>query len=100
MGETKVLIPVDAITRITADAVPINHMRQHVARAPPHWIVRSRCIAFPGSPEPACPRIETLKSTSYVVPEPTRSACWLTKEMVAAGSSTSTTSSVYTSSRR
>ena len=34
LGETKVLIPVDAITRITAEAVYINHTRQHVTRAP------------------------------------------------------------------
>jgi len=34
LGETKVLIPVDAITRITDDEVHINHTREHVAGAP------------------------------------------------------------------
>jgi len=33
-GETKSFIPVDAITRITADEVFINHTREHVAGAP------------------------------------------------------------------
>jgi len=33
LGETKVLIPVDAITRID-DHVHIDHTREHVARAP------------------------------------------------------------------
>lgn len=33
LGETKVLIPVDAITKID-DHVHINHTRDHVARAP------------------------------------------------------------------
>lgn len=34
LGETKVLIPIDAITQIRADAVHINHTREHVVRAP------------------------------------------------------------------
>src|SRR5579872_3814499 len=34
IGETKVLIPVDAITRITDQDVYINHTREHVAGAP------------------------------------------------------------------
>jgi sporulation protein YlmC with PRC-barrel domain len=33
-GETKSFIPVDAITRITADDVFIDHSREHVAGAP------------------------------------------------------------------
>lgn len=33
-GETKSFIPVDAITRITAGEVFINHSREHVAGAP------------------------------------------------------------------
>ena len=33
-GETKSFIPVDAITRITADEVFIDHSREHVAGAP------------------------------------------------------------------
>lgn len=33
-GETKSFIPVDAITRITADEVFIDHSREHVASAP------------------------------------------------------------------
>lgn len=35
-GETKSFIPVDAITKITADEVLINHTREHVAAAPPY----------------------------------------------------------------
>jgi sporulation protein YlmC with PRC-barrel domain len=34
LGETKSFIPVDAITKITADDVFINHTREHVATAP------------------------------------------------------------------
>jgi len=34
LGRTKSFIPVDAITRITADDVLINHTRDHVAAAP------------------------------------------------------------------
>lgn len=34
MGETKSFIPVDAITRITDDAVHINESRDHIAQAP------------------------------------------------------------------
>lgn len=34
LGDTKVLIPVDAITRVTADAVYIDHTREHVAGGP------------------------------------------------------------------
>jgi hypothetical protein len=34
LGETKSLIPVEAITRITDDAVYIGHTREHVAGAP------------------------------------------------------------------
>lgn len=34
LGATKFLIPVDAITRITADAVHINQSRERVAGAP------------------------------------------------------------------
>jgi hypothetical protein len=33
-GETKSFIPVDVITRISADEVYINHSREHVASAP------------------------------------------------------------------
>lgn len=36
VGETKSFIPVDAITKITADDVFINHTREHVAGAPPY----------------------------------------------------------------
>ena len=34
LGETKCLIPIEAITRITADEVHISHTREHVAGAP------------------------------------------------------------------
>jgi len=34
LGESKSLIPVDAITRMTPDAVYIRHTREHVAGAP------------------------------------------------------------------
>ncbi len=34
LGETKSLIPVDAITKVTADEVYISHTREHVAGAP------------------------------------------------------------------
>lgn len=34
LGESKSIIPVDAITRITADEVYISHTREHVAGAP------------------------------------------------------------------
>jgi PRC-barrel domain len=34
LGESKSLIPVDAITRMTRDAVYIGHTREHVAGAP------------------------------------------------------------------
>jgi sporulation protein YlmC with PRC-barrel domain len=34
LGETKSLIPVDAITRITEKRLYINHARYHVAKAP------------------------------------------------------------------
>lgn len=34
LGDTKVLIPVDAITKVTADAVSIDHTREHVAGGP------------------------------------------------------------------
>ncbi len=36
LGETKSLIPVEAITHITDDEVHIGHTRQHVAGAPPY----------------------------------------------------------------
>ena len=36
LGESKTLIPVEAITRITADDVHISHTREHVAGAPPY----------------------------------------------------------------
>ena len=36
LGETKSFIPVDAITKITANDVFINHTRGHVAAAPPY----------------------------------------------------------------
>ena len=36
LGETKSLIPVESITRITADEVHIGHTREHVAGAPPY----------------------------------------------------------------
>ncbi len=35
-GERKSLIPIEAITRITADEVHISHTRAHVAGAPPY----------------------------------------------------------------
>ena len=34
LGESKSLIPVEAITRVTPDAVHIGHTREHVAGAP------------------------------------------------------------------
>jgi hypothetical protein len=34
LGESKSLIPVEAITRMTPDAVYIGHTREHVAGAP------------------------------------------------------------------
>ncbi len=34
LGETKSFIPIDAITRMTADEVYISHTREHVAGAP------------------------------------------------------------------
>jgi PRC-barrel domain len=34
LGESKSLIPVEAITRVTSDAVYIGHTREHVAGAP------------------------------------------------------------------
>lgn len=34
LGETKVLIPIDAITQITKDTVHINQTREHVVGAP------------------------------------------------------------------
>ena len=34
LGQTKSLIPVEAITRVTADEVYISHTREHVAGAP------------------------------------------------------------------
>jgi hypothetical protein len=34
LGETKSLIPVEAITRMTPDAIYIGHTREHVAGAP------------------------------------------------------------------
>jgi sporulation protein YlmC with PRC-barrel domain len=34
MGQTKFLIPVDAITRITNDTVHVNRNREHVAKSP------------------------------------------------------------------
>ena len=34
LGDTTFLIPVDAITRVTADAVYIDHTREHVAGGP------------------------------------------------------------------
>jgi hypothetical protein len=43
LGESKSLIPVEAITRTTADAVYIGHTREHVAGAPryePHLVER------------------------------------------------------------
>ena len=36
LGESKSLIPVEAITRMTPDAVYIGHTREHVAGAPPY----------------------------------------------------------------
>ncbi len=36
LGETKSFIPVEAITKITADDVFIDHTRDHVAEAPPY----------------------------------------------------------------
>lgn len=35
-GESKSLVPIDAITRITTDEVHISHTREHVAGAPPY----------------------------------------------------------------
>ena len=36
LGETMLMIPIDAITRITEDAVRINQTREHAAGAPPY----------------------------------------------------------------
>jgi sporulation protein YlmC with PRC-barrel domain len=36
LGESKTLIPIEAITRITPDEVHISHTREHVAGAPPY----------------------------------------------------------------
>ncbi|MEO6885924.1 MAG: PRC-barrel domain-containing protein [Jatrophihabitantaceae bacterium] len=36
LGERKFFIPVDAITKITAEEVHINHTGEHVAEAPPY----------------------------------------------------------------
>jgi hypothetical protein len=36
LGASKSLIPIEAITRITADEVHISHTREHVAGAPPY----------------------------------------------------------------
>jgi hypothetical protein len=36
LGQTKSLIPVEAITRVSADEVYISHTREHVAGAPPY----------------------------------------------------------------
>lgn len=36
LGETKFMIPVDAITRITSDDVHIDRTREHVAGSPPY----------------------------------------------------------------
>lgn len=36
LGQTKSFIPVDDITKITADDVFINHTAEHVATAPPY----------------------------------------------------------------
>lgn len=34
VGETKVLIPIDAITKISDDAIHVNQTRDHIAHAP------------------------------------------------------------------
>ena len=34
LGQTKVLIPVDAITRVSEDTVYVSQTRQHIARTP------------------------------------------------------------------
>ena len=36
LGETKFLVPVEAITRLTDDTIYINETRQHVAGTPPY----------------------------------------------------------------
>lgn len=36
IGETKVLIPVDAVTAVTDDAIRIDQTREHVSAAPPY----------------------------------------------------------------
>jgi sporulation protein YlmC with PRC-barrel domain len=36
LGETKFMVPVEAITSITEDAVHVNQTRQHVAGSPPY----------------------------------------------------------------
>ena len=36
LGQTKFLLPVDAITRISDDTVYVNQTRQHIAGAPPY----------------------------------------------------------------
>lgn len=36
LGEQKLMIPVDAITRITDEAVRVDQAREHVAGAPPY----------------------------------------------------------------
>ena len=48
LGESKSLIPVEAITRTTADAVFIGHTREHVAGAPRYdpELVESRLENF------------------------------------------------------
>jgi sporulation protein YlmC with PRC-barrel domain len=51
LGETKFLIPVDAITKISRDAVHINQMRQSVAGAPrydPDLVDRRYLLKFDG----------------------------------------------------
>jgi hypothetical protein len=48
LGESKSLIPVEAITRMTPDAVYIGHTREHVAGAPRYdpELVESRLDNF------------------------------------------------------
>lgn len=96
MGETKVLIPVDAITRITDQDVYINDTREHVAGAPryvsalikvePSKYVGIVCLATSGPGASTC-------STGYTTPNVMASPCSPSRATL------STTSSACTISR-
>jgi hypothetical protein len=62
LGESKSLIPVEAITRMTPDAVYIGHTREHVAGAPRYdpelvahqnWSTSSTCSPTTGTRRPS-----------------------------------------------